>query len=228
MSQKILFKLMHWVSVFRLMFELIKYMDFIIYIYIYIFIYTLEHKYTKSSNPKQNINISQYRNIPFPQSNQNGLQYKTDSLTQYYSKNQFIWPAYLLSSPFTSSFSIFLTQLQVSKFYPFTPDKTLRPFVGGKDLNFYVGPQAPFTNKNASKEEKMLGKAPQQVVMQRNVQRHLSERVILLRLDECQLSELQLDLGNFLGSFSNKDRLQVRKEVIKTRKYLGKKLLPPH
>ena len=44
---------MHWVSVFRLMFELIKYMDLIIYIYIYIFIYTLEHKYTKSSNPKQ-------------------------------------------------------------------------------------------------------------------------------------------------------------------------------
>ena len=31
--------------------------------------------------------------------------------------------------------------------------------VGGKDLNFYVGPQAPFTNKNASEEEKMLGKA---------------------------------------------------------------------
>ena len=32
--------------------------------------------------------------------------------------------------------------------------------MGGKDLNFYVGPQAPFTNKNASKEEKMFGKAP--------------------------------------------------------------------
>ena len=32
--------------------------------------------------------------------------------------------------------------------------------VGGKGLNFYVGPQAPFTNKNASEEEKMLGKAP--------------------------------------------------------------------
>ena len=31
---------------------------------------------------------------------------------------------------------------------------------GGKDLSFYVGPQAPFTNKNASEEEKMLGKAP--------------------------------------------------------------------
>ena len=131
MSQKILFKLMHWVSVFRLMFELIKYMDLIIYIYIYIyiFIYTLEHKYTKSSNPKQNINISQQRNISFPQSNQNGLQYKIDSLTQYYSKNQSIWPAYILSSPFTSSLSIFLTQLQVSKFYPFPPNKTLRPFI---------------------------------------------------------------------------------------------------
>ena len=32
--------------------------------------------------------------------------------------------------------------------------------MGGKDLSFYVGPQAPFTNKNASEEEKMLGKAP--------------------------------------------------------------------
>ena len=29
--------------------------------------------------------------------------------------------------------------------------------VGGKDLNFYVGPQSPFTNKNASEEEKMFG-----------------------------------------------------------------------
>ena len=127
MSQKILFKLIHWVSVFRLMFELIKYMDLIIYIYI--FIYTRVHKYTKSSNPKQNINISWYQNISFPQSNQNGLQYKIDSLTQYYSKNQSIWPAYILSSPFTSSLSIFLTQLQVSKFYPFPPNKTLRSFI---------------------------------------------------------------------------------------------------
>ena len=31
--------------------------------------------------------------------------------------------------------------------------------VGGKDLSFCVGPQAPFINKNASEEEKMLGKA---------------------------------------------------------------------
>ena len=32
--------------------------------------------------------------------------------------------------------------------------------MGGKDLNFYVGPQAPFTNKNVSEEEKMFGKTP--------------------------------------------------------------------
>ena len=32
--------------------------------------------------------------------------------------------------------------------------------VGGKDLNFYVGPQSPFTNKNVSEEEKMFRKAP--------------------------------------------------------------------
>ena len=31
--------------------------------------------------------------------------------------------------------------------------------LGAKDLSFCVGPQAPFINKNASKEEKMLGKA---------------------------------------------------------------------
>ena len=32
--------------------------------------------------------------------------------------------------------------------------------MGGKDLNFYVGSQAPFTNKNAFEKEKMFGKAP--------------------------------------------------------------------
>ena len=30
----------------------------------------------------------------------------------------------------------------------------------GEDLNFYVGPQAPTTNKNTSKEEKTFGNAP--------------------------------------------------------------------
>ena len=29
----------------------------------------------------------------------------------------------------------------------------------GKDLSFCAGPQAPFTNKNVSEEEKILGKA---------------------------------------------------------------------
>ena len=38
--------------------------------------------------------------------------------------------------------------------------KFLWAIVRGKDLSFCVGPQTPFTNKNASKEEKMLGKAP--------------------------------------------------------------------
>ena len=31
---------------------------------------------------------------------------------------------------------------------------------GGQDLSFYVGLKAPFTNNNASEEEKALGKAP--------------------------------------------------------------------
>ena len=55
-----------------------------------------------------------------------------------------------------------------------------------------------------------------------------SERVILLGLDECQSVKLLLDLGNLLGDSNNKDRLQVRKEVIRPQKYLGEKLLPPH
>ena len=32
--------------------------------------------------------------------------------------------------------------------------------VGGQDLSFCVGVKAPFTNNNASEEEKVLGKAP--------------------------------------------------------------------
>ena len=36
----------------------------------------------------------------------------------------------------------------------------LNIYVGGKDLNFYVGPQAPITNKSTSKEEKPFGNAP--------------------------------------------------------------------
>ena len=64
--------------------------------------------------------------------------------------------------------------------------------------------------------------------MQGNVQRLWSEMVILLGPDECQLGKLFLDLGKLPGHSSNEDRLQRCKEEIITRKYLGKKLLPPH
>ena len=74
----------------------------------------------------------------------------------------------------------------------------------------------------------MFGNAPKWVDMQGNGRRQWSERVILLRLDECQSSELWLDLGNLLGNSSKEDRLQVCKEGIRTWKYLGEKLLPPH
>ena len=32
--------------------------------------------------------------------------------------------------------------------------------MGGKDLSFCVGFKTPFTNNNASEDEKVLGKAP--------------------------------------------------------------------
>ena len=74
----------------------------------------------------------------------------------------------------------------------------------------------------------MFGKAPWWVDVQGNVRRQWSEKVILLGPDECQSSELWLDLGKLTGNSSNEDRLQVRKEGIRTRKYLGEKLLPLH
>ena len=61
-----------------------------------------------------------------------------------------------------------------------------------------------------------------------NVRRHWFERVILLGPDECQSGELLLELGKLPGHSSNEDRLQMYKEGIRTRKYLGKKLLPPY
>ena len=42
--------------------------------------------------------------------------------------------------------------------------------------------------------------------MQGNVQRHWSEIVILLGLDECQSGELLLDLSKLPGRSSNEDR----------------------
>ena len=59
------------------------------------------------------------------------------------------------------------------------------------------------------------------MVVQGNVRRQWSERVILLGPDKFQSGKLLLDLGNLPGDSSNEDRLQVRKEVIRTQKYLG-------
>ena len=66
------------------------------------------------------------------------------------------------------------------------------------------------------------------MVAQGKVRRQWSERVILLRPDKCQSGKDLLDLGNLPGDSSNEDRLQVRKEMIRTQKYLREKLLPPH
>ena len=85
-----------------------------------------------------------------------------------------------------------------------------------------LGPKPHLLTRMRSRNRKMFGKAPQHVVMQRNIRRYQSERVILLGPDECQSSELRLDLGNLLGKFSNENRLYVCKEGIRTRKYLGK------
>ena len=64
--------------------------------------------------------------------------------------------------------------------------------------------------------------------MQGNVQRHWSEIVILLGLDEGQSGELLLDLSKLPGRSSNEDRLHRCKEGIRTWKYLEKKLPPLH
>ena len=51
-----------------------------------------------------------------------------------------------------------------SKLYFFSSDKIEKikfwgAIVGGKDLNFYIEPQTPITNKSTSEEEKTFGKA---------------------------------------------------------------------
>ena len=55
-----------------------------------------------------------------------------------------------------------------------------------------------------------------------------SEKVILLRPDEYQLSRHLGDLGNLPKDSNNEDRLQARTEAIRIQKYLREKLLPPH
>ena len=74
----------------------------------------------------------------------------------------------------------------------------------------------------------MTGKAPEPIVVSRKSRRPWSERVILLRPDECQSSRHSIDLGNLPGNSNNEDRLQTRKKVIKIQIYLREKLPPPH
>ena len=64
--------------------------------------------------------------------------------------------------------------------------------------------------------------------MQENVEKHWSERVGFLGPDKCLSGQLHLDLCNLSGNSSDEDRLQMSKEMIRTRKYLEEKLLPSH
>ena len=141
------------------------------------------------------------------------FQYRQNSITIFlFNNNKF--DQLKLTAPI-------LNTIQIQKYFSYED-------VGGQDLSFCVGLKAPFTNNNTSEEEKALGKAPQQVVVQKNVERHQSERVVLLEPDKCQSSQLHLDLCNLPENSSNENRLQASKERIRTRKYLGEKLLPPH
>ena len=74
----------------------------------------------------------------------------------------------------------------------------------------------------------MTGKVPKPIVVSGKSRRPWSERVILLRPDECQSSRHSVDLGNLLGDSNNEDRLQARKKVIRIQKYLKEKLPQPH
>ena len=74
----------------------------------------------------------------------------------------------------------------------------------------------------------MTRKVPESIVVSGKSRRPWSERVILLRPDECQLSRHSIDLGNLPRDSNNEDRLQVHKKVIRIQKYLREKLSPPH
>ena len=74
----------------------------------------------------------------------------------------------------------------------------------------------------------MTEKVPEPIVVSGKSRRPWSERVILLRPDECQSSRHSVDLGNLSEDSNNEDRLQAHKKVIRIQKYLRKKLPPPH
>ena len=74
----------------------------------------------------------------------------------------------------------------------------------------------------------MTGKVPKPILVSGKSRRPWSERVILLRPDECQSSRHSVDLGNLPGDSNNEDRFQERKKVIRIHKYLKEKLPPPY
>ena len=53
----------------------------------------------------------------------------------------------------------------------------------------------------------MTGKVPESIVVSGKSRRPWFERVILLKLDECQSSRHSVDLGNLPGDSNNEDRL---------------------
>ena len=68
---------------------------------------------------------------------------------------------------------------------------------------------------NASEEEQMTGKVPEQMVASGKSKRPWSERLILLGPDECQSSRYLVDLGNLPGDSNNEDRLQACTDMIR-------------
>ena len=64
--------------------------------------------------------------------------------------------------------------------------------------------------------------------MQKNVERHWSERVGFLGPDKCLTGQIHLDLCNLPRDSNDEDRLPIYKEGIRTWKYIREKLLPPH
>ena len=53
----------------------------------------------------------------------------------------------------------------------------------------------------------MTGKVPKPILVSGKSRRPWSERVILLRPDECQSSRHSVDLGNLPGDSNNENRL---------------------
>ena len=68
---------------------------------------------------------------------------------------------------------------------------------------------------NASEEEQMTGKVPEQMVVSGKSRRPWAERVVFLESGECQSSKHSVDLGNLPRDSNNEDRLQACTEMIR-------------